>query len=696
MSALFGLEILMDQWAKLDIEPGTIARRVVQDAGSLATVGLCFGFLVRHIDRISDELDEFLVVPEVWDLEFRRVSSEGHLHVQGNDDESVTGRDRRRWTPLQVAMHLTVTAARADDKERLAKLCDVGRRLIEAAGGENAPPNVRQWVAYFDWSNYYIETEGEQQLLKVQIPESVAEALAPVVSDLGNIETTYRLLHRYRLKRITPYRFAIPELPSDEEIANDYHDAVSLEPGAGQTTAEPLAGSLAGVAAAILLRLSAGPKSSTIPDESLEWALKWLLYFAVNIDPISLRIPESMYPDGADRKAALALPLMFQGTEDKPPSPPTAEDVQLIKSIGAALIAGMASHSLEVRQNAVDGMRPLFERPCEEAGPLRCWHDLIWEAVEASARNVVLEKNFEFGRREIEPIVGNLCEGLARAASRDLMLTHIELAAVSLIDASRSQSCLQARARQLRGPVLDAYARAARQWAEKRYHRQPEQSASFASAVLRAAMDDGGALLVALARKLRDVPVALSAYFGGLLVAATYEVAFVPQLARVWPELMTIGMAALQNYVENGSHHLTAQFLDVLMPGPRTLGYFDDAETTRATATANWFPMESISANVEEWLNQARGNMQAVDAMVGFLKTRAIGEQIQPGLTWIQRLVVDEDGTACTSGFLLVGWLRNLREAHLDDSARRAHRKITDALVLGNFTGARDLQRLDE
>lgn len=72
-------------------------------------------------------------------------------------------------------------------------------------------------------------------------------------------------------------------------------------------------------------------------------------------------------------------------------------------------------------------------------------------------------------------------------------------------------------------------------------------------------------------------------------------------------------------------------------------------------------------------------------------------EQIEYGLLWVRKLVVGEDGTARTSGFLLIGWLEQLRDAGFPDPpAWSEYRAIVDALVLSDYAGARDLQQRDE
>jgi len=699
MSALFSLEMFLDECVKGSLEPKALVKRVMQDASTLATLGLCFGFFVRHIDKVSDELDEFLVRPQIWDLEFGRVSSEGHLHVQGIDDPSVVGRERRGWTPLQVAMHLVVSAAQAGDKRRLEQLCEVGRRLVEAAGGKDASPTVVRCAAHLDWNNYSIVAEGKQQLITVNVPEDVIKALAPVVEDIDRREQMYRLLNRYRPKRLTPYRFALAILPSDEEITSDFHCALDLEQALQGDLSGALPGALAGVAAAVLHRTALGATSAKLPDECFAWALRRLVHSATTSDLGASYISESIFPDGADRQAALALPLVLLVREDESPPTPSSQEAdahvrEFLVLLCSALEACTCSPFLEVRHNIAEGVGLVFEQPCEQIGLGPCWHEPVWQAIEAGARNVVLGKLSEDGRREIEATTDIV--SLAQARDQDLMLTHIAPAAICALDAARGRSCIAARAQQLRDILLDAYARSARHWAENNYHRRDEQDAAFASAVLRWAAEDNAVVLVDIGTKMRESPAALSHYLGALIMVATYETTFVPILAKVWPQLMELGLASLREFGAEARRYTTARLLDRLIPSPSAPGYFDDPAIVLAKARQSWFPIASISGHVEEWLKQAQRHAEGIDALAGFLRTLPAGEQVKPGLDWIRDLVVDDDGTASTCGFLLVSWLRSLRDSSLDDSASRSFRAVVDALVLGNFKGARDLQRLDE
>jgi hypothetical protein len=88
--------------------------------------------------------------------------------------------------------------------------------------------------------------------------------------------------------------------------------------------------------------------------------------------------------------------------------------------------------------------------------------------------------------------------------------------------------------------------------------------------------------------------------------------------------------------------------------------------------------------------------VHAIDALVGFLQTRPLAEQLESGLEWVHKIVIDDDRTAAACGFLLVGWLRTIRSSLVEEAPKRRYREIVDALVLGRYNGARELQVLDE
>lgn len=102
------------------------------------------------LDEAGELLDTCLEDPRIWHLEFGRVVSEGHLHIQGADAAELAGRERRRWSFREVAAQMTVMARVNGDEERLAKLEQIAERLVgnaEEAGyeGQDAEGFAEVW-----------------------------------------------------------------------------------------------------------------------------------------------------------------------------------------------------------------------------------------------------------------------------------------------------------------------------------------------------------------------------------------------------------------------------------------------------------------------------------------------------------------------------------------------------------------------
>jgi len=244
--------------------------------------------------------------------------------------------------------------------------------------------------------------------------------------------------------------------------------------------------------------------------------------------------------------------------------------------------------------------------------------------------------------------------------------------------------------------LLDAYARAARVWAKGNYDWPPEQQAAFASAVLRATGAGDGNILVEMATRLRGSPAALADFLGGLLVVATYEPDRATTLGEHWPALMDLGLETVRRADRKGRSQ-RAELIRKLVPSPSTGVTERDPEQVIVGARAHWPTLEAVEEHMDAWLGLALGEQLCVDQLVGFLQAQSVAHQVQPGLDWIRRLVVAEDGTARTSGFLLVGWLETLRGRNsLGHNDLPKYQAIVDALVLGNYRGARELQRRDE
>lgn len=693
MSALLALEGVMDGLVRMGTTVREVAEWLLRDAQTLATPGLLYGFLVRHIEKVTDELDDFLGNPEVWELEFRRIVNEGRLHVQGPDPEDLVGRERRRWNPANVAGYLVTTAAQRRDDAALERLRGVGRRLLEASGGTEAPAHVKQWAAGLDVDTYVLHPHEKGYIVEAKPPEEAEAALAPVRTQSERTGRMYGLMNRYRLRTLTPYRLAPADLPDDTQLTVDVETAQEIIEHLPDSPNDEIGISVGGLAAALVHGAANG---RAVEGELLRDSVDLLIDCVLHPYLGEFPSDRSIFPDGSDRKAALVLPLALLLMDRSADShgmllgenPPQ-------EALEEALRASATSLFLEVRWNAAESLRRLLDHPCGQLPDGRCWHEPGWLAVEAAARSTVLGP-FRNGQRMVESLDRDPVEALANRPDNDLMLTHIAPAAASALDAAGMPSCIQVRAERLVPALLDGYGRAARVWDRGNYRWPLEQQAAFASAVVRSARAGRGGLMVEMATRLGDSPDALSGFLGGLIVAVTYE----PELADVfgeqWPALMRLGLQTVR-HADRRRRSDSEDLIRKLVPSPTTLVGDEDPVGSLQRARASWPSLDVVAESIDQWIVFAQEARMSVDSLVGLLQAQPLAKQAEAGLDWIRSLVVAEDGTARSSGFLLVEWLETLRDKKvLNPTTWPKYRTIVDALAFSDFRGARELQLRDE
>ena len=122
LSALLAVERFVDHVHTLAMNLRTLVAVLLKDCNNLAMPGLAFGFLVRHVDEVTDELDPWLGDPRVWELEFSRATSESGYHVQGPDPQDTHEGTNRRMLPTEVSIQLAARAVAAGDEERIGRL----------------------------------------------------------------------------------------------------------------------------------------------------------------------------------------------------------------------------------------------------------------------------------------------------------------------------------------------------------------------------------------------------------------------------------------------------------------------------------------------------------------------------------------------------------------------------------------------
>ncbi|QCW80034.1 hypothetical protein EQG64_30670 [Streptomyces sp. S6] len=682
MSALMAL----DRWLESEIvRPGVAPLRkaaglVLTRVGTLAGLGLAHGMLLRHLESVTDELDDFLATPSVWLLEHGRVVNDA---LSGTGDQ-LPGDTWLQQQPVKIAMSLVIEAVHREDTEALSRLRTVADRLRAAAPDGFGGLQVRTWADYLDWDRFTLEPQGGHVVVDVLPSPDIQQELNRRRIRSGRTSKQYELFNRYALRRSVPHRVSDPVVADPGRLADDLQAARELCAGREDDGERVPDGVYAVAAAAAHLAAAGDPLSA----EDLRWSVD-LLVAAVQ-EPTDLSYgPGAILPWSGNRLAALALPRLLVPAVAA--AKPALLGVDCTMRVHQAVVKG-AAHSLhEVREYAVEGLRPLWAVPCSTVAG-ECHHVVAWSAVEALVSVALGDRN---GGSPSAPAEG-LVRELDRLSGNELVPDPVAIAVPAVMEAAGVVHCRTGQALVLRQPLLEAHSRAACAWG---YESHTERHAALAVSLLRASVTEP-ALLTRVADRLVDSPSALSHLLRGLKVAATYERDLVQPLTASWPYLME---SVLTHPLPVRSDHDDRRYLQrdhetlmgELVPNPILSTMDKDMDGTLREARSRWLPLQSVAALVEEWTTMAGKGWMAVDNLVGFLKTQPVHEQVDPGLRWVRQLCVNSSRKIDSAGQTLTDWLQGLHP-EVTTSARPHFQAVVDALALAQHPSAPALQRLDE
>ncbi|HEY5516438.1 MAG TPA: hypothetical protein VIK12_09555, partial [Pengzhenrongella sp.] len=396
MSALLALEKFTDHlYESVKLPADAIADLLLRDCHNLAMPGMLAGFLIRHLDDAGSLLDPYLADVDVWHLEFARATGEHGFRVRDPDADKLTGQDGRRLTPHEVVGYLVVNARVRGDEQRLAELERVGERLVASArakvranpgntgntgdtgdtgDGEDISDDgaeflavAQSWGAEFRIDSYGVSEVDDGVLVHFERPAEIAEALASHSGDLETVQVLYGLQSRYALKNETPDQWPVDTLKEDIATARPLLD--NGPPDRFMWPENPL---VAVAAAAIRAHVTGAMELDV---EDLKWAAGGVMFAAENPRSDDMRIPSIVFPMGADRAAAIAVPLLLLG-----PCDPLDLDPALVESALRALATSMFD---EVRMSFAMGCELVWVAPCDIDSDGSCRrHRAVWAAVE--------------------------------------------------------------------------------------------------------------------------------------------------------------------------------------------------------------------------------------------------------------------------------------------------------------------------
>ena len=687
VSALLAVERFADQLiANLRIPMPKVVEILLRDCHNLAMPGLVVGLLMRH--HAFELLDDWLARPELWHLEFNRLASEGILHVQGPDDETVVGREFRRYTFREAAAEMTVTALLKNDQDRLGALGRIADDLVANARNllrkaddvDDSLAIVEGWAAALRPENLDTRaTEDGHVLIELAAPESVASRLQPGQAQIERNGEAVRLLSTYAREET---RICSAE-HIREDLAAGRRLAATAEPGGFFLQGpEPVAA----VAAAAIVATARGLADIPLADE--EWATQILVDAALAPRVDQFSIPESFYGQGADRSAAAALPSA--GLTD-------AVTAELVERYKDALEACGRSLFDEVRAALVVGARPVWGAPCRTLGEA-CLHELVWRAIEGGVADSRLGDWNEEGRRESESLEGPYEETLPMVGTDSLYLNRLTHPLIAAWDASRSGACVAAAAGQLLPVLVETQRRVANLWAKEGYGHFGDRDRRRVAAVLvsAAAAGDPGYLWAHLSAFAAN-GAALQELLSDMSWVFTYDAGLRTTLPAVWPGVMDEVLRAWESgRMPAGSDHWRDYSIRHLLPTP-TIDIADtNGDATLEAARASWVEPGELDALVERWLQFAEREPMAVDAVVEFSKCATVAWQISRGLALVERTIAGGYDEVASRTWHLAEWLNRIRHIGLQEDAMARWRRVVDGLAAAGDSHAARLQAAEE
>lgn len=679
MSALMAVERFADEFVGHGIPLDRIVRLLLEGCENLAMPGLVVGLLVRHLDRVTDELDPWLADPYVWHLEFSRATHErsGPVH----NDPDTPGQDRRMDTFREVSGRLVAKALHGGDEAALDRLTAVAARLVSRAREilpEEDVTTVRAWAAALRIEDYHpAEIDGNRGLQAVP-PADVVEKLAPANAELERGQEAWRLLHVHTMGS---------DDPAPDRVRADLEIAMAL--GSEQLPHGPpdAMAPIAGVACSALASHECG--KLVLGSAEISWATDMLVRAALMSGSHPFDIYSSRHGSGPDRSAARGLPLALLGAFDN-------DQLWARDEVHEGLAALLSSPINEVRRYTVRALDAVWAARCTGDGT-PCRHAIALDLVFQAARFVRLSPWDRSGQRHPEAIEHPFQLTLPTVPTEDLWVHQLP-AAIHATAACAGSACGVAdKARQEMAALLDAYHRGFAHWCEKGYD-VPDEDRALVAAVLLATHGSGDQLSTSISA-WTEAPKALCKLLNDMTVLATYDPARRLELRTAWPSVMEQVLDAIEaGRLDDAARGWGEDPLAAIMPAPRTtISDGEPAETIRKAA-AGWPTIGDLRNHVERWLRLHPRSGAAIDALVGFVRTSSGEEQVRVGLDLVGRLVGDDWPQIHDPCFLLVEWLEELRSGPVafDDSERRTYQRLVDALASAGFSQAVRLQQLEE
>lgn len=696
MSALLALERFIDHLLeRLEVPARRIVELLLAECHNLAIPGLVVGFLTRHPKAAGDLLDPFLASAAIWHLETARVTGDYGFRVRDPDADKLTGSDRRRFTFHETVGGMVVNARLAGDEERLAQLASLGESLIASAQAERNDPDgsyhdylavIESWAAEFRFENYRATGSGNEVIIQFERPKPLELVLGPRNAELQTTNVLYGLQNRYGRFNEDPNEWPLASLEDDLATARRIEEA--SDPPEGIPWPED---ALVSVAAAAVRAHAVGLMA--INGSDLAWAADAVLWAAENPRIDGMSYHETTFPMGADRAAAAAVPLLLLAPFD---------DLDLDGSrVESALEALTTSLFDEVRAIYVKGCEPLWEAPCKpQGGTGTCHrHGPAWFAARAGLRDCRLGPwNQRTQRRAPDPLRPPFDETLPAVADEALLVNRLRMPLACMVDARRVP-CLRYEVDNLWGPLWDSYRRGVAHWWKEGYdHHTQTTHEPIAQRMVEIALDGDRDLLKAFIETLAKNANALHLLFEGFATVFTYDENLRVAMDDFWPWVLGAALDAVGDGSSlRSEHHWFDYMVAALLPTPSPHSWDPDIDGTLSHSRDSWIQPDALVGLDERWLQLARSEPKAVDAIIKFGKSAPMAWRTTVALAWIEAVIDGRFDLIANRLYYLEEWFSGLRKAGvLEGDVKTRYHRIIDGLAAAGDRAAVRLQQLDE
>jgi len=738
MSALLALEKYIDYLHEnVGIPLGTVVDLLLTDCNNLAVPGLLTGFLVRHLDDAGDLLDPLLAEVAIWHLETSRVTMESSFRARDRDADNLTGQDKRQYSPHDIAGWMVVNARLRGDETRLAELERIGERLLASAqrdvdlrraqqaaaeneagqralsgetngADEAASPVetdaaavaaeaaeaeadqyialVRSWAAEFQIASYEASAVDEGVVIQFERPAEIEKALAPRTEQLEVVAVLYRLQSDYALKNETPEQWPVSALNDDLAIARAIEELEDSPEGFLWPENPVVAVAAAAVRAHAL-------SAAELTQDDLAWAAEMVLLGAEHPRVDASSVSSSLYSMGADRAAAIAVPLLLLAPFDGLHLDP--------ERLRATLDALASSVYDEVRTSFAKGCAEIWVAPCDSDGGGACRrHSSAWAAVENSLAAARLGPwEFETQSRLPGTLEPPYESTLLDVPADELLVNRLRMPVVCT-DAALRVPCLAEQAARLAAPLWDAHRRGLDRWWREGYdhlgerHQEPVTRLfiGLAKGGEREALD-------AHLRTFAGNAHALQMLMHSFATVFSYDAELRPFLADFWVP----SLAVILDAIDAGADLMDdrASWFDwavaELLPTPQIESSDLDPDATLDRCRTTWADPNAFDDVIDRWLRLSKGEPKAADAVARFARTAPTAWQRTTALDWLEAIIDGNYAAFSNRVWSVTRWLGELRAAGpLTTEVQARYRRIVDGLAAGGDGDAVALQQLEE